>query len=62
MPQSEYMAAKTQNKKRAIGAVAIILILIFTVLAIMGYINFIVWVIADLIVAAVANMLLRRVG
>jgi hypothetical protein len=62
MPESEYMSEKTRNKKRAIGAVAIVLLLVFTVLAILGYINFIVWVIADLIVAGVANLLLRRVG
>jgi len=62
MPESEYMAEKTRNKKRAIGAIAIVLLLIFTALAILGYIDFIIWVVADLVVAAVANLLLRRVG
>jgi hypothetical protein len=62
MPASEYMNEKTRNTKRAIGVVAITLLLFFTVLAILGYINFIVWVIADVIVAGVANLLLRRVG
>jgi hypothetical protein len=62
MPESEYMAAKTRNKKRTIGAIAIIMLLIFTALAILNYIDFIVWVLADLIVAAVANILLKRVS
>ena len=62
MPESEYMSQKTRNKKRAVGAVAIALLLVFTVLAILGYINFLVWVIADLVVAGIANLLFRRIG
>ena len=62
MPASEYMSKKTRNKKRAIGAVAVALLLVFTVLAVLGYIDFVVWVILDLVVAAVANLLLRRVS
>jgi len=62
MPEPELIAEKARNKKRAIGAVAIILLLIFTVLALLGYIDLIIWVVADLVIAAVANLLLRRVG
>jgi hypothetical protein len=62
MPDSEYMSEKTRNKKRAVGAVAIALLLLFTVLAILGYISFLIWIAADLVVAAVANMLFRRIG
>ncbi|MCL5876228.1 MAG: hypothetical protein M1540_00230 [Candidatus Bathyarchaeota archaeon] len=62
MPESEYMSQKTRNKKRAVGAVAIALLLIFTALAILGIIDFLVWVISDLVVAAVANLLFRRIG
>jgi hypothetical protein len=62
MPESEYMSHKNRNKKRAVGVIAIALLLLFTVLAIMGYINFLVWVMADLIVAAVANLLFRHLG
>jgi hypothetical protein len=36
--------------------------LVITVVAIALRVNFIVWVILDLIVAGVANLLLRRVG
>jgi hypothetical protein len=53
---------KTRQKKRLIGAVAIVLLLVFTVLALAQKIDWLVWVIADLIVAAVANLLLRRAG
>jgi len=31
-------------------------------MALLGWISYIVWVLADLVVAAVANLLLRRVG
>jgi hypothetical protein len=53
---------KIRNRKRAIGAIAIALLLLFTVMALLGWISFIVWVLADLVVAGVANLLLRRVG
>jgi len=62
MPASEYSSEKTRNKKRAIGAIAIMLLLFFTVLAFLGYIPFIIWIVADLVVAGIANLLLRRVG
>ncbi len=53
---------KIRNQKRVIGAIAIALLLLFTVIAFLGWISFLVWVLADLVVAAVANLLLRRVG
>jgi hypothetical protein len=53
---------KIRRRKRIIGIIAITLLLAFTVLAILQQISFIVWVLADLVVAAVANLLLRRVG
>lgn len=62
MPASEYSSEKTRNKKRVIGAIAIVLLLVFTVLAFLGYIPFIIWIVADLVVAGIANLLLRRVG
>jgi hypothetical protein len=51
-----------QRKKRTIGIIAIILLIVFTVLALTGYISIMVWVIADLVVAGVANLLFRRIG
>jgi hypothetical protein len=53
---------KIRNQKRAIGVIAIALLLLFTVLALLGWISYIVWVLADLVVAGVANLLFRRVG
>ncbi len=53
---------KVRNRKRAIGVIAIAFLIVFTVLAFLGQISFIVWVLADLVVAAVANLLFRRVA
>ncbi len=53
---------KIRQRKRAIGAIAIALLLLFTVLAFSSAISFIVWVLADLVVAVAANLLLRRIG
>ena len=60
--KTNFNPEKVRNRKRAIGAIAIALLLLFTILAILGLISFIIWVLADLVVAAVANLLLRRVG
>jgi nitrate reductase NapE component len=57
-----YNPQKIRQRKRTIGIIAIVLLLLFTVLAFLGYISFIIWVLADLVVAAAANLLLRRVG
>jgi hypothetical protein len=63
MPASPNLSQdKVRQRKRVIGVVAIALLLLFTVLAIFGVIPFIVWIAADLAVATVANLLLRRVG
>ncbi len=62
MPKVKYNPEKVQKQKRIIGVVAVILLLIVTVYAIVTGLGFIVWVIIDLIIAGVANLLLRRVG
>lgn len=61
-PKTNVNLEKIRQRKRTIGVIAIILLLIITVLAIFLHISFLVWVVADLAVAAVANLLLRRVG
>jgi hypothetical protein len=61
-PKVPFDPEKIRNKKRTIGAIAVTLLLIFTALFLLGYISSIVWVLADLFVAAIANVLLRRVG
>ena len=59
------MSAETQKirkRKRTVGIIAIVLLLLFTVLAIAQVISWYIWVLADLVVAAVANLLLKRIG
>ncbi len=51
-----------RRKKRIVGVVAIVLILAFTVLAFAGVLSFFEWLIGDLAVALVANVVLRRLG
>ena len=62
MPAANLNPEKIRQRKRTIGAIAIALLLLFTVLALAQVISLIVWVLADLAVAAIANLLLRRVG
>jgi hypothetical protein len=54
--------AQIRKKKQTIGIVAIILLMLFTILALTGIITSFEWLIADLIVAVIANLLLRRIG
>ena len=61
-PKTNVDPEKIRRNKRTIGVIAITLLLIITGLAIFLHISFLVWVVADLVVAAVANLLLRRVG
>lgn len=61
-PKTNVNLGKIRQRKRTIGVIAITLLLTITVLAILLQLSFLVWVIADLAVAAVANLLLRRVG
>jgi hypothetical protein len=61
-PKTTVNTDKIRQRKRMIGVTAITLLLIITGLAIFLHISFLVWVVADLAVAAVANLLLRRVG
>lgn len=62
MPVPNKLSPELRRKKRTIGIIAIALILLFTVLAIAGDISFIAWIIADLVVALIANLLLKRIG
>ena len=51
-----------RRKKRIVGAVAVALLLLFTVLAFIKVFSLIEWLIGDAAVALVANLILRRVG
>jgi hypothetical protein len=61
-PKKSFNPERINQRKRTIGIIAITLLLVITVLAILLHISFLIWVVADLVVAAVANLLLRRVG
>lgn len=50
------------RKKNVVGVIAIALLIVFTILAIFGILSVWGWIIADLIVAFVANVILRRIG
>jgi hypothetical protein len=52
----------TRRKKRIVGMVAIALLLLFTALAVIGFISVLEWIIADLIVAVLANLILKSIG
>lgn len=62
MPANTVASDEVRRKKRAVGVIAIVLLLFFTVLDILQFITLIVWIIADLAVALIANFLLRRIG
>jgi len=62
MPASNFNPEKIRRRKRTIGIIAITLLMVITVLAILLHISFVFWVLADLVVAGIANLLLRRVG
>jgi len=55
-------AAQINRKKRIVGAVAITLLMLFTILAFTGIITAFEWLIADLVVALIANLLFRKIG
>jgi hypothetical protein len=57
---SEMAALRT--RKRLVGVIAIAVILAFTVLAFAGIFSFLEWIIGDLVVALIANLILRRIG
>ncbi len=62
MPESEYASQQIRNKKRIIGAISIVLITIFFILAFIGIIDFLVMLIADVVVWGIANLIMRRIG
>ncbi len=55
-------AAEVRKKKNIVGIIAIALLLLFTILTLTGIITALEWIIADLVVAVIANLILRRIG
>lgn len=62
MSVASNLSFEIRRKKRTVGIIAIALILLFTALAIAQVISFTVWIIGDLAVALIANLLFRRIG
>jgi hypothetical protein len=58
--ESEYDSIR--KTKNTVGIIAIVLLMLFTVVALLGFISSTVWIIADVIVALVANLIFRIVG
>jgi hypothetical protein len=54
-----YESGGRKKARATVGVFAITLLLLFTVLAMVGVLSAIEWIIADLIVALVANMIFR---
>jgi len=59
---AEYRSGSIRKKKNIVGVVAIALLLLFTALAIARVLSLVEWLIADLIVAVVANLILKTIG
>ena len=62
MVKKTNLTPELRRRKRTIGIIAVVLLLIFTILALLQYISLIEWLIADLVVGLVANLLLKRIG
>jgi hypothetical protein len=60
--KNSFNPQKIRRRKIAVGIIAVALLLVFTVLAILQFITFIEWVLGDLVVAGVANLLFKRIG
>jgi len=57
---AENKPIKGGRPKRVVGLIAIALIVVFTILGIAGVLSFVVWILAELAVALIANMIFRR--
>ena len=57
---AENKPIKRGRTKRVVGLIAIALIVVFTILGIAGVLSFVVWILAELVVALIANMIFRR--
>jgi len=51
-----------RKTKVTVGAIAIAFLLLFMILGIIGVFSFAEWIIADVLVAIVANLIFRTVG
>jgi hypothetical protein len=56
------LSSGARKTKVIVGAIAIAFLLLFTILGITGFFSAVEWLIADVVVALVANLILRTVG
>jgi hypothetical protein len=52
---------KRSGIKRVVGSIAIALIVVFTILAILRFLSAVEWIVAEIIVALIANIIFRTV-
>jgi len=52
---------KRGRSKRVVGLIAIALVVVFMILAVMGVLSFIEWILAEILVALIANVIFRTI-
>jgi len=52
---------KKSRIKKVVGLIAIALVVVFTILAILDVLSFLEWILAEIIVAVIANVIFRTV-
>ncbi|HVP27229.1 MAG TPA: hypothetical protein VMT26_06150 [Candidatus Bathyarchaeia archaeon] len=52
---------KKSRIKKVVGLIAIALVVVFTILAILDVLSFLEWILAEIIVAVIANVIFRMV-
>jgi hypothetical protein len=50
---------KRGGSKRVVGLIAIVLVIVFTMLFTIGILSFIEWIVAEILVALIANIIFR---
>jgi hypothetical protein len=53
---------KRSRIKKVVGLIAIALIAVFTVLAILSILSFLEWILAEIVVALIANIIFRTIN
>jgi hypothetical protein len=61
-PTESLKPVKRGGSKRVVGLVAIVLVVVFTILATLRILSFIEWILAEIMVALIANIIFRTVN
>jgi len=62
MPKPIYNAEKVQKQKKTIGTIAVTLLITVMILSLIFKLSIIVWIPISLVIFAVANLLMRKIG